>query len=132
MTTKIEPKIEDGQTPCRNCAAPVWLALFKGGLGSGDWRRVERAPLVRTTVGKVLRERFVGHVALTFPLAGTSVPIAGSVTRKLTNYRLHVCRAFSAANFDRKVRPEAEPPTVTPIGNLHDLFEKVDPIGGGK
>ena len=117
MTQNLRPEPEEGQNPCRTCGAPVWLAVFYG----KDRRPVERAPKVRTNVGKILRERFVGHIALTFPLVAGE-PILGIVTRRLSGYRLHACKAFSAASFEGKKRPA---PTVEPIGNMNDLLADV-------
>lgn len=117
MTKNIDTPREEGQIECRTCGAPVWLAVFAG----KDRRPVERAPKVRTIVGKILRERFVGHIALTFPLVAGE-PILGVVTRRASGYRLHACKAFSAASFDGKKRPTFEAPTVEPIGNVRDLL----------
>jgi hypothetical protein len=102
----LVPKLEEGQLPCGVCAAPVWRAHF----AKADWRLVEKAPPHRFALGKVWRTRLVGRVALTFPLAGMGGTITGHIVRQGTTFRLHVCKAFSAArsSADRKAstRPE--------------------------
>jgi hypothetical protein len=82
---------------CFTCGAPIWRAIF-----GAETRAVELAPLTLGPAGlgrKGLIRR--GHVALTFPLI-PGEPIRGSITRRLTRYRVHKHTAFSAASFAGK------------------------------
>lgn len=108
MKSNVAPTAEDGQSPCDICKAPIWRVTFRDRNGADNFRPIERAPKVRTIVGKLLRERHVGHVGLTFPLPGTDAPIVGCVTRSLTPYRLHACKSFTGSARPAKVRPEPE------------------------
>jgi hypothetical protein len=102
MTLNVSPELQQGQSLCQICSAPVWRARFGGG---HDWRLVETAPPTRSTVGKLLADRNVGHVALVLPLPGTDGEIRGAITKRRTTYRLHACRSFSAGARPSKVRP---------------------------
>lgn len=101
-TPNVTPELQQGQSPCGICGAPIWRARF--GRSGHDWRPVETAPPNRSTVGKILTDRNVGHVALVLPLPGTDGEIRGSITKRRTTYRLHACRSFSAGARPAKVR----------------------------
>ena len=100
-----------------SCGALCYRARFTK---HPEWRLVEDAPAG------------TGRVSLTFPLV-EGEPILGTVGRMRTRFRLHEHRAFSADAFTRKRPPPTfEPPTVEPVGNLHDLLNSTCDGGGRK
>lgn len=95
MPTNVPREPEPGQEKCARCGAPVWRAYFE----RGTWRHVERAATTHNGYGGSRFVRKAGHVALTFPLPGSGLPIIAAIVRGLTSYRVHACPAFSATNF---------------------------------